>query len=91
MYQRQILEDLGQYLQEFPAVAILGPRQVGKTTLAHQLSESHTQPQPALYQDLESPPAVSFCYWARPVLSCWRSPPRGWPGDWHPWNWCHSC
>jgi predicted AAA+ superfamily ATPase len=47
MYQRQILQELGLYLQEFPAVDILGPRQVGKTTLAHQLFESHTQPQPA--------------------------------------------
>jgi predicted AAA+ superfamily ATPase len=59
MYQRQILKELGLYLQEFPAVAILGPRQVGKTTLAHQLSESHTQPQPALYLDLESPPDLA--------------------------------
>ena len=37
MYERQTAEELNVYLQEFPAVAILGPRQVGKTTLAHQL------------------------------------------------------
>lgn len=49
MYQRQIMADMAVYLQEFPAVAILGPRQVGKTTLAHQLDPA------ALYLDLEAP------------------------------------
>ena len=39
------------YLAEFPAVALLGPRQVGKTTLAQQLAAS----QPSLYLDLEAP------------------------------------
>ena len=40
-------------LQQFPAVALLGPRQVGKTTLAHSLAEElGTQ---ALYLDLELP------------------------------------
>ncbi len=37
MDKRQIMGEMAVYLQEFPAVAILGPRQVGKTTLAHQL------------------------------------------------------
>lgn len=49
MYQRQIMAEMAVYLQEFPAVAILGPRQVGKTTLAHQLDPT------ALYLDLEAP------------------------------------
>ena len=40
-------------LQEFPAVAILGPRQVGKTTLAHQLCEHW--PSETQYLDLELP------------------------------------
>ena len=35
---RQITSSLQDYLQEFPAVAILGPRQVGKTTLALELA-----------------------------------------------------
>jgi len=52
MYPRQAAEELNVYLQEFPAVAILGPRQVGKTTLAHQWLQS--QPR-ALYLDLEMP------------------------------------
>ncbi len=49
MYQRQIMAEMAVYLQEFPAVAILGPRQVGKTTLAHQWGTT------ALYLDLENP------------------------------------
>ena len=49
MFERQIIGELRQWLGEFPAVAILGARQVGKTTLAHQLAGS------ALYLDLENP------------------------------------
>ncbi|WP_207231707.1 ATP-binding protein [Edaphobacter modestus] len=40
-------------LQQFPAVALLGPRQVGKTTLAHSLADELGQQ--ALYLDLELP------------------------------------
>ncbi len=40
-------------LQQFPAVALLGPRQVGKTTLALALAEE--QGEQALYLDLELP------------------------------------
>lgn len=39
-------------LAEFPAVAILGPRQVGKTTLARSLDPGGKAP---LYLDLENP------------------------------------
>lgn len=49
MFKRQIVSEMAVYLQEFPAVAILGPRQVGKTTLALQLEPG------ALYLDLETP------------------------------------
>ncbi len=38
-------------MREFPAVAILGPRQVGKTTLAHELADARA----SVYLDLESP------------------------------------
>ena len=58
MFERQITQVLQQHLQEFPAVAILGPRQAGKTTLAHQIAESPAATsgrQPALYLDLEAP------------------------------------
>ena len=65
MFTRHRLPFLRQLLGEFPAVAILGPRQVGKTTLALDLVRD--QPS-ALYLDLESPadtakladPAVYF-------------------------------
>jgi uncharacterized protein len=52
MYARHHLPFLRQLLGEFPAVAILGPRQVGKTTLALELV--HDRPS-APYLDLESP------------------------------------
>ena len=40
-----------EQLDRFPAVALLGPRQVGKTTLARQIALRHE----ALMLDLESP------------------------------------
>jgi predicted AAA+ superfamily ATPase len=38
-------------LRQLPAVALLGPRQAGKTTLAHAISSGR----PSIYLDLESP------------------------------------
>ncbi len=38
-------------LDQFPAVALLGPRQAGKTTLAHQIADGRA----SLYLDLELP------------------------------------
>ena len=52
MYTRYRLPFLQQLLGEFPAVAILGPRQVGKTTLALELVRDRPS---TLYLDLESP------------------------------------
>lgn len=40
-------------MRSFPVVAVLGARQVGKTTLAKQIAAS--QKKPALYLDLENP------------------------------------
>lgn len=54
-FHRQTTEALRQHLQEFPAVAILGPRQVGKTTLALDLVQRQMPHAAALYLDLESP------------------------------------
>jgi predicted AAA+ superfamily ATPase len=45
MTKRHLLTDLHLSLTESPAVALLGPRQVGKTTLALSLSRE----QPSLY------------------------------------------
>lgn len=50
MISRRIFPDLLAALAEAPAVALLGPRQAGKTTLALELAESR----PAIYLDLES-------------------------------------
>jgi predicted AAA+ superfamily ATPase len=51
LIQRHGLLALKAQLNLFPAVALLGPRQVGKTTLALQLAAQG----PSLYLDLESP------------------------------------
>lgn len=50
MIQRRLHSLLTQRLSEYPAVALLGPRQVGKTTLALALADTR----PSLYLDLES-------------------------------------
>lgn len=54
MYPRQVQSILAELLAEFPAVVLLGPRQVGKTTLA--LAEAD-QRGDVLYLDLELPSA----------------------------------
>jgi len=50
MIGRRIALNLTERLDETPAVALLGPRQVGKTTLARTIGEQR----PSLYLDLES-------------------------------------
>ena len=54
MYDRQYQQKLSQLLQQFPAVGLLGARQVGKTTLA--FAQKALDPD-ALYLDLELPSA----------------------------------
>ena len=51
MYPRVIEPELSEMLNRHPVVGLLGPRQVGKTTLALAAGESR----PSLYLDLESP------------------------------------
>jgi len=53
MIDRQALSTLSDRLHESPAVVLLGPRQVGKTTLALTLAD--TWPAGATYLDLERP------------------------------------
>lgn len=50
MIERRITAQLTERLDTTPAVALLGPRQVGKTTLARMIGEQR----PSLYLDLES-------------------------------------
>ena len=50
LINRRIADRLRTLLDESPAVALLGPRQVGKTTLAQDLGEGRD----SLYLDLES-------------------------------------
>ena len=51
MITRRITQTVQQALNRQAAVALIGSRQVGKTTLAYELSEQ----MPAIYLDLESP------------------------------------
>ncbi|KAA6440319.1 ATP-binding protein [Dyadobacter flavalbus] len=53
MIERESQNDIFNLLKQFPAVGILGPRQIGKTTLAFQIAEK-ISPEP-IYLDLESP------------------------------------
>jgi predicted AAA+ superfamily ATPase len=50
MFTRRLASFLHDSLAEVPAVALLGPRQVGKTTLALEVARQR----PSLYLDLES-------------------------------------
>ena len=53
MIERHFLSTLTQRLQASPAVVLLGPRQVGKTTLALQVADNW--PTGSTYLDLERP------------------------------------
>lgn len=50
MIQRHLLPQLISLLADYPAVALLGPRQVGKTTLAFKVADAVN----SIYLDLES-------------------------------------
>lgn len=50
----QYLADIESRLKTNPVVALLGPRQAGKTTLAHQIAQAH----PTTIFDLENPVAT---------------------------------
>ncbi len=51
MFKRRLEAQIRTDLQSQPAVALLGPRQVGKTTLALAIAEAT----PSIYLDLEDP------------------------------------
>ena len=53
MIERILYPDLLETLAEFPAVALLGPRQAGKTTLARVVGDGRSSS--SVYLDLESP------------------------------------
>ena len=50
MYKREIMADVITRLNNIPALAILGSRQVGKTTLSYEIAEY----MPSVYLDLEN-------------------------------------
>ena len=54
MFERIIHQRLNELLAQFPAVALIGPRQAGKTTLAFAQKDLHPD---VVYLDLELPSA----------------------------------
>ena len=48
---RKIAKEIAENMQYFPAIGIIGPRQVGKTTLAKELQKRLNKP--SIYLDLE--------------------------------------
>ncbi|MDR6807919.1 putative AAA+ superfamily ATPase [Dyadobacter sp. BE34] len=52
MFPRTIEKEVVELVSDTPAIALLGPRQVGKTTLVRQLATHF--PHPSIYLDLES-------------------------------------
>jgi uncharacterized protein len=52
MIQRTLLKDIPKLLSYFPVLGLVGPRQVGKTTLVKALTQH--LPKPILYLDLEN-------------------------------------
>ncbi len=55
MFKREAFAIVQERLRHFDSVALLGPRQVGKTTLAHQTAERWSTG--VKYLDLENPAA----------------------------------
>lgn len=51
MFTRKLFKTLESAVKQFPAVALLGPRQVGKTTLAFELKKHFSD---SIYLDLDS-------------------------------------
>ena len=68
MIPRSVQAALEDRLRHFPAVALLGPRQVGKTTLARVIAEAAD----SLYLDLENPSDLEKLADARGYLGARR-------------------
>ena len=84
MIRRTLHTRLLESLAEFPAVALLGPRQVGKTTLAKTALTGMTPP--ALYLDMELPSDLARLQEPELYLEQYRKRvcvKQSWPGQ-HP-------
>ncbi len=55
IHRKYHVQEILRRLREYPVVAVLGARQIGKTTLAQQVVSSARLPRNAAFFDLESP------------------------------------
>ena len=65
MYKRRITDLILDYLSQFPAVCLFGPRQVGKTTLVRRHIAEFSDGPPPEYLDFENPlenTRKTFCH-----------------------------
>lgn len=67
MKRSEALKSIGHYLSSYPVVALLGPRQCGKTTLARMLSGEDPSFKRENYFDLENPADIQRL--TNPVLT----------------------
>lgn len=49
--RKRHIQDILESFEDFPVVGVIGPRQIGKTTLAHQVARNYSEP--ARHFDLE--------------------------------------
>lgn len=56
MIRRELEPQIRSFLEQFPVVGVIGPRQVGKTTLAKEIGKiANKEGKPPIYLDLELP------------------------------------
>lgn len=67
MIHRRALQMVAEKLERYPVVAILGPRQAGKTTLARTIASEHKE---CHYFDLEKPRDLSRLNEPELALGC---------------------
>ena len=82
MIERSVTPIIEHSLAEQAAVAIIGPRQVGKTTLARAIADQRPS---SVFLDLEVECRLEMCQWIRETLykeSVWDEARSTSPSRW---------